>query len=94
MKVTLNEQNKSIIIISDPKNITNEVLNKIVALLVLEMHLLVLHVAAILNIVIYGHSWGRPSRRPSEIEIVWYKLHLCQIWRFWAILNQMVNFFP
>ena len=94
MKVTLNEQNKSIIIISDPKNIINEVLNKIVALLVLEMHLLVLHVAAILNIVIYGHSGGRPSRRPSEIEIVWYKLHLCQIWCFWVILNQTVNFFP
>ena len=94
MKVTLNEQNKSIIIISDPKNITNEVLNKIVALLVLEMHLLVFHVAAILNIVTYGHSGGRPSRRPSEIEIVWYKLHLCQIWHFWVILNQTVNFFP
>ena len=92
--MTLNEQNKSIIIISDPKNITNEVLNKIVALLVLEMHLLVLHVAAILNIVIYGHSGGRLSQRPSEIGIVWYKLHLCQIWRFWVILNRTVNFFP
>ena len=94
MKVTLNEQNKSIIIISDPKTIINEVLNKIVALLVLEMHLLVLHVGAILNIVIYSHSGGRPFRRPSEIEIVWYKLYLCQIWCFWVILNQTVNFFP
>ena len=90
----LNQQNKSTIIISDPKNIENEVLNKIVAVLVLEMHLLVLRVAAILNIAICGHSRGRPSRRPSEIEIVWYKLHLCQIWRFWVILNQTVNFFP
>ena len=81
-------------IISDPKNIKNEVLNKNVALLVLEMHLLVLCVAAILNIAIYGHSGGRPSRRPSEIEIEWYKLHLCQIWCFWVILNQTVNFFP
>ena len=90
----LNQQNKSTIIISDPKNIKNEVLNKIVALLVFEMHLLVLRVAAILNITIYGHSGGHPSWRPSEIEIVWYKLHLCQIWRFWVILNQTVNFFP
>ena len=88
--MTLNQQNKSTIIISHPKNIKNEVLNKIVVLLVLEMHLLVLRVAAILNIAIYVHSRGRPS----EIEIVWYKLHLCQIWRFWVILNQMVNFFP
>ena len=94
MKMTLNQQNKSTIIISDPKIIKNEVLSKIVALLVLEMHLLVLRVAAILNIAIYGHSGGRLSRRPSEIEIVWYKLHLCQIWRFWVILNQTVNFFP
>ena len=92
--MTLNQQNKSTIIISDPKNIKNEVLNKIVALLVLEMHLLVLRLAAILNSAVYGHSEGRPSRRPSEIELVWYKLHLCQIWRFWVILNQMVNFFP
>ena len=92
--MTLNQQNKSTIIISDPKNIKNEVLNKIVALLVLEMHLLVLLVVAILNIAIYGHSGGRPSQRPSEIGIVWYKLHLCEIWRFWAILNQTVNFFP
>ena len=90
----LNPQNKSTIIISDSKNIKNEVLNKIVALLVLEMHLLVLHISAILNIAIYGHSGGHPSRHPSEIEIVWYKLHLCQIWRFWVILNQTVNFFP
>ena len=88
--MTLNQQNKSTVIISDPKNIKNEVLNKIVALLVLEMHLLVLCVAAILNIAIYVHSEGRPSSRPSEIEIVWYKLHLCQIWSFWVILNQMV----
>ena len=92
--MTLNQQNKSTIIISDPKNIKNEVLNTIVALLVLEMHLLVLFVAAILNIAIYGHSGGRPSRRPSKIEIVWYKLHLCQIWCFWVILNQTINFFP
>ena len=92
--MTLNQQNKSTIIIFDPKNIKNEVLNKIVALLVLEIHLLVLRVAAILNIVIYGHSRGHPSRRQSEIEIVWYKLHLCQIWHFWVILNQTVNFFP
>ena len=56
--MTLNQQNKSTIIISDPKNIENEVLNKTVALLVLEMHLLVLPVAAILNIAIYGHSGG------------------------------------
>ena len=41
MKMTLNQQNKSTIIISGPKNIKNEVLNKIVALLVLEMHLIV-----------------------------------------------------
>ena len=40
--MTLNQQNKSTIITSDPKNIENEVLNKTVALLVLEMHLLVL----------------------------------------------------
>ena len=89
MKIILNQQNKSTIIISDPKHIENEVLNKTVALLVLEMHLLVLRMAAILNIAIYGHSVGRPSRRPSEIE-----LHLCQIWHFWVILNQTVNFFP
>ena len=94
MKMTLNQQNKSTIIISDPKNIEHEVLNKTVALSVLEMHLLVLRMAAILNIAIYGHSGGRPSRRPSEIEIVWYKLRLCQIWCFWVILNQTVNFFP
>ena len=94
MKIALNQKKKSTIIITDPKNIKNEVLNKIVALLVLEMHLLVLHLAAILSIVIYDHSEGRPSRRPSEIEIVSYKLHLCQIWRFWVILNQTVNFFP
>ena len=67
--MTLNQQNKSTIILSDPKNIKNEVLNKVVALLVLEMHLLVLRVAAILNIAVYGHSGGRPSRRPSEIEV-------------------------
>ena len=53
------------------------------------MHLLVPCMAAILNIAIYGHSGGRPSRRPSKIEIVWYKLHLCQIWCFWVILNQI-----
>ena len=94
MKMTLNQQNKSTIIISDPKNIKNELLNKIVALLVPEMHLLVLRIGAILNIAIYGHSGGRLSRRSSEIEIVWYKLHLCQIWCFWVILNQTVNFFP
>ena len=56
-----------------------EVLNNIVALLVLEMHLLVQAHGGHLNIAIYGHSGGRLSRRPSEIEIVWYKLHLCQI---------------
>ena len=38
--MTFNQQNKSTIIISDPKNIKNEVLNKIVALLVLETHLI------------------------------------------------------
>ena len=31
MKMTLNQQNKSIIIIADPKNIKNKVLNKSVA---------------------------------------------------------------
>ena len=56
--MTLNQQNKSIIIISDPKNIKNKVLNKSLALLVLEMHFLVLCVAAILNIVVYGYSGG------------------------------------
>ena len=64
MKMTLNQQNKSTIIISDPKNITNEVLNKIVALLVLEMHLPVLRVVAVLNITIYGHSGGAPISAP------------------------------
>ena len=92
--MTLNQQNKSIIIISDFKNIKNKVLNESVALLVLEMHFLVLRVAAILNIMVYGYSGSHPSQRPSEIEIVWYKLHLCQNWCFWVILNQTVNFFP
>ena len=68
--------------ISGPKNIKNEVLHKIIAFLVLEIHLLVPRVTAILKIAIYDHSGGRPSRRPGHFEIVWYKLHLGQIWRF------------
>ena len=61
MKISLNQQNKSTIIISDTKNIKNKVLDKSVALLVLEMHFLVLRVAAILNIVVYGYSRGPAS---------------------------------
>ena len=56
--MTLNQPNKSTIIISDPKNIENEVLNKTVALLVLEVHLLVLRVVAIFNIAITAIPGG------------------------------------
>ena len=82
VKINSNQQTKSLIMISDPKNIKIEVLHKIIALLVLIMHLLVLQMAAILNIAIYDRSGDRPSRRPGEIELVWNKLHLGQIWRF------------
>ena len=78
----LNQQTKYIIMFSGPTNIKNEVLHKIIVLSVLMMHLLVLHMVAILNITIYDRSGDRPSRRPGEIELVWYKLHLGQIWPF------------
>ena len=68
--------------ISGPQNIKHEVLHKIIAFLILEIHLLVPRAAAILKIAIYNRSGGRPSRRPGNFEIVWYKLHLGQIWRF------------
>ena len=68
--------------LSDIENIKKEVLHKIVVLLLTEIHLLVSRVAAILKIAIYDRSGGRPLRRPGEFEIVWYKLHLGQIWRF------------
>jgi hypothetical protein len=48
-----------------PLNINKEGLHTIVALLDPEMHLLVLRVAAILNIVIYDHSWGHISKITS-----------------------------
>ena len=84
----------SIGMISDPKIFQNEVLHNTVTCYVHENHLLVPRVAAILNIAIYDRSGGRPSRRPGDFEIVWYKLHLGQIWRFWVVLNQTANFCP
>ncbi len=55
VKVTSNQENKVIIMFSDPENMENEVLHKILALIVPEMQLLMLRVAAILNIAIYDH---------------------------------------
>ena len=63
-------------------NHKNEVLHKIIAHLVFDMQLLELRLAAILKIAIYERSGGRPLRRPGEIEIVWYKLYVGQIWCF------------
>ena len=58
VKVNTNQQTKSIIMISDPKNIKFEVLHKIIARLVLEMHLMMPRLVAILNIAIYSGSGG------------------------------------
>ena len=65
MKLTSNQQNKFIIMFFGPMNIKNEGLHKIIALFDPEMHLLALRTAAILNIVIYDHSWRYISKITS-----------------------------
>ena len=54
--------------ISDPKNIKNEVLHKNIALSVLKMYLLMLRMAAILNIVICSGSGGLSQQTQPLIK--------------------------
>ena len=56
VKMTTNQENMVIIMFFDPENMENEVLHKILALLVPEMLLLAFRMAAILNIAIYNPS--------------------------------------
>ena len=57
-----------------PLNIENEGLHKLIAVLDPEMHLLVLRLAAILNIVIYDHSWVHMSKITSLSVPVLFKM--------------------